>query len=240
MTPPNPAGKPAKAAALLSIDGVFATLARTRDEQRALLGRHRRTVSIAKFVLPALAAVLLVALAVFPNLRSGANFGRISYKKQTTAHKTPLSRMSVARYRGVDAQGQKFTVTAKHALQISENRLSLTRPKGDIMLNSGAWLMLNARTGLYHQKTQMLGLAGKVTLYRADGTTLRTHRAAIDLKNDSAAGSDPVFAYGPFGKLRSKDGFAVRDRGSKILFKGISHLTLDQVSAPPSGTGGTQ
>lgn len=238
MSQPEPPPKPSKAATMLSIDGVFATLARTRDEQRALLGRHRRTVSIAKFVLPALAAVLLVALAVFPNLRSGANFGRISYKKQATAPHSALSRMSAARYRGVDAQGQKFTITARHALQVSSNRLSLTRPKGDITLNSGAWLLLDARTGLYHQKTQMLGLAGKVTLYRDDGTTLDTHRAAIDLKNGTASGGDPVFAYGPFGKLRAKDGFAVEDRGATILFKGMSHLTLDQVNAPPSGAGG--
>ncbi|HEX7389175.1 MAG TPA: LPS export ABC transporter periplasmic protein LptC [Acidiphilium sp.] len=240
MTPPHPpsspAGRQAAKAALLSIDSVFASLAHRRDEQRALLNRHRRTVSIAKFVLPILAVALLVALVVFPDLRSGADFGRISYKKQTAGQKPPLSRMSSALYRGIDARGEKYTITAEHVLQVNPDQLDLTRPRGDITLDSGSWLMLNANSGLYHQKSGLLGLSGRVTLYRADGTTLHTPHATIDLRNDSAAGTDPVSAHGPFGTLHSAGGFTVQDKGTQILFKGVSHLTLDQVIPPPAGT----
>lgn len=235
MSPPTLApdrtAKPPKPASLLSVDGIFATLTRKRDQQRALLGRHKRTVAIFKFLLPALAAVLITALAVFPNLRDGASFGRISYKKQTNAA-TSLSRMSIAQYRGIDAKGEKFTLTASRAVQISKNRLTLIGPKGDLTTVAGNWLMLAARHGLYRQNTQHLDLAGKVTLYRQDGTTLHTSTASIDIAGGTAAGSQPVKAFGPFGTLHAKDGFIATNHGTDILFKGKSHLMLDQVMVP--------
>lgn len=234
MTPPtlhDGRDKPGGAPPVRAADGIFATIARTRDEQRALLGRHKRVVSIFKFVLPAVAAVLITALAVFPNLRDGASFGRISYKKQSSAT-TSRSRMSIARYRGIDAAGEKFTITADRAVQITKNRLRLLAPKGDLTTKAGNWMMLNAEHGLYHQASQQLDLAGKVTLYRQDGTTLRTSRAAIDIKAGTAAGSDPVKAFGTFGTLHAKDGFVATNHGADILFKGESRLMLDQITVP--------
>jgi lipopolysaccharide export system protein LptC len=246
MTPPiaperaavrlDPRGEK-KSGSLLTSEGILAALSRTREEQRAVLGRHRRAVSIFKYTLPALAAVLITALAVLPNLRNGAAIGRISYKKQAIAAGAPLSRMSTARYRGVDAQGEKFTITAQRVIQVTQGRLNLVAPKGDLTTKSGNWLMLNARHGLYHQNSQLLDLAGKVTLYRQDGTILHTSRAAIDIKGGSAKGSDPVKAFGPFGTLHAQDGFVATNHGSDILFKGASHVVLDQVAVPAVGGG---
>jgi len=233
IPPPKP-GEPLSSG--LSIDHIFATITNTRDRQRAILGRHRRAVSVVKFILPALAAILITALAVFPNLRNGANIGRITYKKSTTTTNAPLSRMSTAQYRGVDANGEKFTITAHRVVQISQDKLNLLAPKGDLTTKSGNWLMLNAQHGLYHQTSQLLDLAGKVTLYRADGTELRTRRAAIDIKGGTANGTDPVKAFGPFGTLHAANGFIATDHGKNILFKGPSHVVLDQVPVPAPGS----
>jgi lipopolysaccharide export system protein LptC len=233
---PEPAGK--KPASLLTSEGILAALSRTRDEQRAVLGRHRRSVAIAKFTLPALAAVLITALAVLPNLRNGSAIGRISYKKQAASVATPLSRMSTAQYRGVDAQGEKFTITAHRVVQVSQDLLNLQAPKGDLTTKAGNWLMLDARHGLYHQNSQLLDLAGKVTLYRQDGTILHTSRAAIDIKGGSAQGTDPVKAFGPFGTLHAQDGFVATNHGTDILFKGQSHVVLDQIAVPSVTAGG--
>ncbi len=139
--------------------------------------------------------------------------------------------MSGASYRGMNAQGEPFTVTATKAVQTSPDHLDLTRPTGDITLQSGSWIMLNSKTGLYHQKSDLLALNGKVTLYRDDGTTLKTSHAVIDLHNSKAEGVDPVAAFGTFGTLRAASGFVVQDHGARVLFKGKSHLTLDHVKA---------
>jgi lipopolysaccharide export system protein LptC len=206
---------------------VFVALAEKRDAQRALLRRRRLAVTIAKGLLPVLALLLLVLLAVLPDLRTGSRIGRFSYKTGTS--QGAVSRMSEARYRGIDAQGEPFTITATRAIQATPSRLVLSRPKGDMTLKSGAWMMLNANSGLYHQKTDQLALAGKVTLYRDDGTTLKTSHALIDMKGGTASGHDPVSAFGTFGTLHAASGFVVQDRGAEIIFKGPSHLVLDQV-----------
>lgn len=232
----NRSGKP-RTGALTSVDGLFSTLAHARDRQRAALHRQRRVVAVAKVVLPILAVVLLVALVVFPDLRSGVGFGRFTYHELPHDKGMPLSRMSTAQYRGVDAQGQKFTITADHVVQVSNDKLKLSGPKGDLTTRAGAWFMLDARHGLFHQKSQQLDLRGKVTLYRADGTTLRTSRALIDIKAGTAGSSEPVSAWGPFGTLSSAHGFTAVNRGTDIFFKGPSHLMLDQAQLPDSGTG---
>ena len=236
-TPDQP-GKPHRHGTLFSqADGLFAALAHARDRQRAALGRQRRIVGIAKIVLPAIAAVLLFAIVIFPDLRSGASFGRVTYRELPQASGAALSRMSTAEYRGVDARGEKFTITARHAVQTGGDRLSLTGPKGDITTKGGAWFMLDARNGVYHQKTQRLDLAGKVTLYRADGTTMRTRQATIDIQAGTADGHDPVSAFGPFGTLTSAQGFTARNRGQIITFTGPSHLVLDQADPSSTATG---
>ncbi|HET9147818.1 MAG TPA: hypothetical protein VFN77_07205, partial [Acetobacteraceae bacterium] len=101
---------------------VFVTLADRRGVQRVALRRRRLAVTIAKALLPALALLLLVLLAVLPDLRTGARVGRFSYKT-TGSQSGTVSRMSGARYRGVDAQGEPFTLTAASAIQTDPNRL---------------------------------------------------------------------------------------------------------------------
>jgi lipopolysaccharide export system protein LptC len=190
------------------------------------LVRSRR-VALAKRILPVLAVLLLVVLAVLPDIRSGAAFGRFSYHKASaSAPHAPISRVSDARYRGVNNQGEKFSISATTATQITQNRLQLQRPQGDILLKSGAWLRLTAKRGLYHQQTGMLGLGGDVTLYRADGTTMKTPAALVDMRQGTATGTDKVLAYGPFGTLHAADGFSVRNRGAVVHFNGPIALTL--------------
>ncbi len=70
--------------------------------------------------------------------------------------------MQGAQYHGTDQQGQPFTVTAENADQKTADLLALTSPVGDITLKSGAWLQLKSDTGMFHQKSQQLGLTGHV------------------------------------------------------------------------------
>lgn len=239
MTPPrnptSPQSGGSKHRGVLPIDAIINRLARERAAQRELLLRHRRTVAIAKRVLPVLAVLLLVALAVFPDLRSGTGVGRVSYHTHGHVPGTALSRMTTARYHGVDGRGEPFTLTATKASQLSHDRIALSDPKGDVTLKSGAWLMLSAKHGMYTQGNQILAMHDNVRLYRDDGTTMLTRRANIDLKAGTADGKTPVTAYGPFGTLHSKDGFSVEKRGALVVFKGKSHLVLDHADI---GNGG--
>jgi lipopolysaccharide export system protein LptC len=136
--------------------------------------------------------------------------------------------MQGAEYHGTDMHGQPFTLTANTADQKTSDEVALVRPIGDITLKSGAWLELRSDKGLFHQKSQKLGLNGNVTLYRNDGTTMVVSKADIDLRAGSASSTQPVQVQGPFGQLNATNGFLLADRGAVITFNGPATLTLTQ------------
>ncbi|MBB5372361.1 LPS export ABC transporter periplasmic protein LptC [Acidocella aromatica] len=202
---------------------------RRRDaENPAKLTRHHSRVSLLKKLLPAAAALLLVALALAPYWRSGPDADRVSYHVQANGGSTPASRLLGAKYHGTDQNGQPFTVTADTAVEQDGDNVALTNPAGDITLKSGAWLMLKADTGLYQQQADTLALSGNVTLYRNDGTTMTAPHAVIDLRAGSASSSDPVQVQGPFGTLNAANGFSLTGNGAQVTFIGPATLTLMQ------------
>ncbi|MDA8049338.1 MAG: LPS export ABC transporter periplasmic protein LptC [Rhodospirillales bacterium] len=191
----------------------------------ARLARRRRVVTWAKRLLPLAGLALLASITLWPDLEGGAAGERVSFHVDVNAASGGATLVD-ARYRSVDQRDEPYTVTAAGAVQVGANRVNLTRPKGDITLNSGSWLMLAARRGVYGPKSRWLDLSGGVTLYRDDGTTLRSASASIDLAQGAAASGVPVSAEGPFGTLDAA-GFTLLDGGAVIQFSGPARLVLN-------------
>ena len=190
------------------------------------IARRRRLVGLAKIVLPLFAFVLLASVALWQEVAGVADGSRFSYRRVTI---TPDGgQLTDGRYRGVDAQGQPYVITAVTARQIGPDRSDLVDPKADLALRSGAWVMVQARQGVFLQKQNQLDLSGDVTLFRDDGTSLITDAAAFDLQAGAAAGSDQVHAEGPFGVLDAQ-GFFATDGGAVLHFTGPAHLVLNAV-----------
>lgn len=185
---------------------------------------HRRwLVGLAKRLLPVVALGLLLLVAFYPELNSNGDRGRISYRR---ADITPEGgQLTEAHYQGVDAAGRPYTVTATKVRQVGPERTDLDAPKADMQLQSGEWLMVQARQGVFEQKLNRLDLSGDVTLYRDDGTVLQTAAASIDMKANAAASHEMVHVEGPFGVLDAQ-GFTVLDRGAVVQFTGPARLVL--------------
>jgi lipopolysaccharide export system protein LptC len=210
-------------------DRMLDSLRRRNPQMTALMARRNRLVTVSKALLPVIAVGILIALVLAPSMKAGPGADRITYKLTPNAP-TTASVMQGAQYRGVDQQGQPFTLTADTANQRGLNDIVLAQPQGDITLTSGAWLLLKSDAGLFNQKLQTLGLHGNVTLYRNDGTTVTSPDAKIDLKQGSATTASPVDAAGPFGTLHADNGFIITDRGQDVTFKGPVQLVLNQAS----------
>jgi lipopolysaccharide export system protein LptC len=200
-----------------------------RLPSRAVLARRRWLIRGAKLVLPAVALALLALLVLWPELQREAE--RAQAQAEAIGHVQGAT-VTGARYRSIDERGRPYTLTAATARQAGQDRVDLTDPKGDITLENGTWLMLQARQGVYRQHDSALDLSRDVTLYRDDGTTMTTASAAIDLKNGAAAGSEPVHAEGPFGRLDAAGGFTATDKGEQIQFAGPAHLLLNGATGP--------
>jgi lipopolysaccharide export system protein LptC len=193
------------------------------------IARRRLMILLAKLALPALALALLTTMALWPELRRSAAEVRWNIKQMVpnVAGDTVID----ARFHGIDEHGRPYTVTAAEATQVDPDRFNLTTPKGDVTLQNGTWLMLQSKQGVYRKQADELDLSRAVTLYRDDGTTMRTESAAIDLKSSAAAGAEPVHAEGPFGVLDAKGGFTLTDKGEEVQFAGPAHLVLNGANA---------
>ncbi len=194
------------------------------------IARRRFAIVSAKLLLPFVALVLLGSLAIWPELQREAD--RAKAAANHLRDEIRGARMIEPRYRSVDEHGRPYTLTASEAQQVGQDRVNLTAPKGDITLQNGTWLLLQGDHGVYRRQSNELDLSEHVTLFRDDGTTMTTASAAIDLKNGAAAGSEPVHAQGPFGRLDAAGGFTAVDSGAQVQFAGPAHLLLSGAGTP--------
>jgi lipopolysaccharide export system protein LptC len=188
------------------------------------IARRRVFITLTKWLLPLAAMALLGLIALWPELQRTTIHAKIAGGQ--LSGEVEGGRMVDVRYNGVDEKGRPYTLTAEAAKQMDADRIALTMPKGDITLENGTWLLLTARSGTFIQKANQLDLLNDVTLYRDDGTTMRTTAASVDMKVGAAAGSTPVHVEGPFGVLDAQ-GFVVVDKGTAIDFAGPAHLVLN-------------
>jgi lipopolysaccharide export system protein LptC len=188
------------------------------------MARRRFAISVAKWVLPLIAVVLLVSIAAWPEFEHLTGQARLTVGN--LSGEIEGGKLIDARYNGIDDRGRPYTVTAATARQLDADRIGLTMPKGDLTLENGTWLMLTAREGTFVQRANQLDLIKDVTLYRDDGTTLHTNSATIDVKEGAASGNEPVRVEGPFGTLDAQ-GFTVMDKGAAIDFAGPAHVLLN-------------
>ena len=188
--------------------------------------RHRVAVTIAKWLLPLAALGLLSLLVLWPEIDRETDRGRLSFRRTTQV--TPeAARVINPRYQGVDNTDRPYTVTAAVAAQRgTSNLVDLEKPRADISLGNGAWVLLESDTGLNDRDKNTLDLDGHVTLWHDNGTTMTTGKAAIDLTGGNASGNTAVAAQGPFGTLTS-DGFSLIDRGRVVVFTGHAHAVLE-------------
>lgn len=192
--------------------------------RRRAVPQRRWLVGLAKRVLPLVALGLLLLVAFWPEINGSGERSRVSYRRVDI---TPEGgQLTEAHYQGVDNTGRPYTVTATKVRQSGQDRTDLEAPKADMLLQSGEWLMIQARRGVYEQKASRLDLSGEVTLYRDDGTVLTTESATIDMRANAAAGHEMVHAEGPFGVLDAQ-GFTVLDRGAVVQFTGPARLVLN-------------
>ena len=191
------------------------------------LARRRVVINITKWLLPAVALVLLSTIALWPQIGRMSDSARIAYRRMTA--EVGGATVTDARYRGIDEHGRPYTLTAVTAQQDGPDRINLTTLKGDITLGDGTWLMLQSKQGVFLQHSGQLDLSHDVTLYRDDGTTLTTASASVDLKNGAATSAEPTHAEGPFGTLDAQ-GFTLTDKGAAIQFAGPAHLVLNGAS----------
>ena len=199
---------------------------RRRGRMTARRLRMRRLAVLAgKLGLPLLAIVLLSAVVLWPEIARLGDHTRLSFRRAFSLE-AQSGRMLQPRYRGVDERGRPYTITGTWASQAGQNRIDLGDPKGDMVLEGGNWMQVDAQRGVFIQHTEQLDLSQDVVLYRDDGTVMRTEAASVDAKQGAASSNDQTHAEGPFGVLDAQ-GFTLVDKGNAIQFQGPARLIVN-------------
>jgi lipopolysaccharide export system protein LptC len=185
---------------------------------------YSRFVNLMKFILPAVAAGLLLLIVAWPRLQAGFDRLRLSFTRLDLSEARDL-RMVNARFAGIDKLHRPYVLTADVARQMPDRNdlMALEGPKGDITLQSGAWLALTAFTGVYLSQGQLLDLFGDVKVFHDRGYELTTDTAHVDMAAGTAEGNDAVQGQGVFGDVTSQ-GFRLLDHGQTIIFTGKAKL----------------
>ena len=192
----------------------------------AQMARRRLAVRLAKILLPLAGVGLLLAIAVWPELERMEDSARVSFRRVAQAPPDAV-RIVEPRYQGLDEQNRPYTVTAQVAAQADgPDIVDLDRPRADILMTDGSWVLLESAAGRYDRGANRLALSGDVTLWQDGGNMLVTEAAEILLSDGSAAGDRPVAAQGPFGTLVS-EGFRLIERGQVVVFTGRARAVLE-------------
>lgn len=190
------------------------------------IARRRALVRMAKWVFPILGVGLLVGIGIWPELDRMEDRARVSFRRVVTAAPDAV-RVVEPRYQGLDEQNRPYTVTADIAAQTdAPDIVDLERPRADIVMTDGSWVLLESREGRFDKARNRLDLSGEVTLWQDGGNMLVTEAAEIALAEGAASGNRPVAAQGPFGTLVS-EGFRLTERGQVVVFTGRARAVLE-------------
>jgi len=196
------------------------------DGRRSHAAGYSRFVSLTKFILPALALLLIVLVVIWPHLQVKDTRFRLGFTAITAGESEDPSMVN-PRFLSADKDSQSYSVTADLAKNLlKENAtVQLEMPKADISLDDGTWLVLTAETGVLVREKKALELTGAVNVFHDSGYEFRTESASIDLAKGIASGKNSIRGQGPFGEIEG-EGFKLDKERKSILFTGKSRVVI--------------
>lgn len=206
------------------------------DNQLALsrerMVRRSRIIAVLKYGLPAIAAITVFLVVIWPQLQPRVDRFRMGLAALQESPDTEPTLIN-ARYEGVDLKGRPFLVTADEVVNLPAevDKVGLQAPHADLTLRDGGWLSLTAATGVYDKKAELLELSEDVSLFHDGGHQITTSKATIDLVNGNASGTEPVEGHSPFGDLRA-EGFRVIDEGRTVHLDGRARMVIYPSALP--------
>jgi len=187
---------------------------------------YSRFVVLMKVLLPTIALIVITLVVIWPHLQLQDTRFRLGFSALKTGDDEDPSMIN-PRYLGTDKDNQTYSVTADLAKNLLSDTKSveLEKPKADIALDDGTWLVVTSDTGHYSRGEEKLKLRGSVNMFHDSGYEFRTEVADLDLSTGVAEGNAAVEGQGPFGFLNA-EGFRLVDKGKIIFFTGKSKLTI--------------
>jgi lipopolysaccharide export system protein LptC len=200
---------------------------RIRERRRAFAAPGSsldRTVRWLAVGLPALVGVLAALMVVTPlGPRGEVSFLLDRNKVSTTANRLGVDN---AVYRGEDAEGRPFTLSAGSAVQRSVT-VPVVRMRdlvGRMLLQEGP-AQITAELGSYNYRTEQVAVDSEVNFVAADGYRMSTRGVSIDLGDKTMTGGGGVSGATPAGTF-SADSIEANLATRTVALKGRARLRM--------------
>lgn len=133
------------------------------------------------------------------------------------------------RFESMDRESQPYEIVAERAVQGEKNKdlIMLEKPRGKMTMKDGVVVTMESNTGAYRQDSKRFFLQGEVVLNHAQGYTLKSEEAHIDLQKNYAWSEKDVKGQGPEISIDARGVKANADTG-EIVFTGPATLILEQ------------
>lgn len=199
----------------------------TARQRAALPGStHDSIVGLLKWLLPALAAAVLVTIVVWP-LAKVQEFSFLLAKDKVAVARERL-RVDNAVYRGETLKGEAFTIRAAGAVQ-KRSAVPIVELRGlsaRLAMADGP-ATVNAGAGRYFLEEDRLEISGPVVLATAGGYRIDTGLVDIDLAGRTLASDGAVTGRLPLGTFRA--GRLRADiKGRTTVLDGGVHLHINR------------
>lgn len=188
-------------------------------------GSHDHLVRTVLLILPAGIGVLGAFLVMAP-LFMGGDVSFVLDKNKVDIANERL-RIQAARYRGADAKGQPFVLTAGSAVQKSsaEPVVQLSNLAAGIRLSDGP-AEVRAERGRYDMETEQVAVDGPIAFRSSDGYQLDTRDSTIDLKTRRLTGTGQIDGKTPLGVFSGDSMTADLDKRT-VRIEGNARLRID-------------
>ena len=202
------------------------------DARFARAARHSRLVRFLRVAVPAMVALSLatiVAVSVFNPFRILAKLpvdvaGMVVSGTKIT--------MESPRLTGFSPDQRPYEIWAETATQdiTNPNKVDMTKVRGKMLAEDGSTVMLEALTGLFDTKAQILDLRKDVYLQTTAGYEVRLNQATVDIASGGVSTDDGVNVKMSSGTVRA-DKLRLTDKGEVVRFEG--NVVMRLVADPP-------
>jgi lipopolysaccharide export system protein LptC len=203
------------------------------DARFAIAARHSRMVRILRIAVPAVVALAMagvIAISIF-------NPFRILMKKlpvdmdNLVVSGTKIT-MESPHMSGFSPDQRPYEVWAKTATQdlTDPDHVELNAPRAKVLMEDRSTVTMDARTGLFDTKAQLLDLRKDILLQSSTGYEARLSQALIDIGKSIVTSEEHVDVKLLNGTLTA-DKLRITEKGELVRFEG--HVVMNLIMDSP-------
>lgn len=202
-------------------------LGRRDDAPREVTG-YSRFVRIMRLALP-LAAISVVSVLFIVTGGENTAIVPVTQTQEMPDKKIAKNELLNPEFESRDKKNQPYKITAARAIQGEANKdlIMLERPVGVMTMENGVQVKMHSNAGAYRQDTERFFLEGGVFLEHAEGYTISSEEAHVDLKQNFAWSEMAVHGTGPDISIDAT-GVQANGKTGRILFTGPAKLVLSE------------